>query len=174
NRVMTLDDLVEIGKLGNSNRATEGFLRFQPNWNFHTYFLDIKDIFLVFTDHRVRYVTIEDIRQNKFFWIKIKESDVIDEVIDSQSVQYCLPKSLIKSSQYQNDDDFLTGMNVVVDDNVIGLVTESFYNGAHNTLIVNTTDQKEIMIPVVDRYIISIDKSSHLITATNIRELIDL
>ena len=171
---MTLDDLVEVGKLGNSNRAPEGFLRFQPNWNFHTYFLDINDVFLVFTDHRVRYVTIEDIRQNKFFWIKIKESDVIDEVIASQSVQYCLPKSLIENSQYQNDDDYLTGMEVVVDNNIIGIVTESFYNGAHNILVVNTSDQKEIMIPVVDQYVISIDKTRHIITTKNVKELIDL
>ena len=171
---MTLDELVQIGKLGNSNRAPEGFLRFQPNWNFHTYFLDIKDIFLVFTDHRVRYVTIEDIRQDKFFWIKIKESDVIEEVIACKSVQYCLPKSLVKSSQYQNDDDFLTGMTVMVDNLTIGQVVESFYNGAHNTLVVNTTDQKEIMIPIVDRYIISIDKSNHLIMAKNVKELLEL
>jgi len=171
---MTLDDLVSVGKLGNSNRAPEGYLRFQPNWNFHTYFFDIKDVFLVFTDYRVRYVTIEDIRQSKFFWIKIKEDDVVQEVNESRSVQYRIPKSLIKDFRYENDDDFLNGMKVMADNQNIGVVTDSFYNGAHYTLIVTQEDKKEVMIPNVERYIFSIDKVKHLIMAQNIQELLEL
>ncbi|MCF7911773.1 MAG: hypothetical protein K9M99_04545 [Candidatus Cloacimonetes bacterium] len=171
---MTLDDLVSVGKLGNSNHAPEGYLRFQPNWNFHSYFFDIKDVFLVFTDHRVRYVTIEDVRVNKFFWIKIKEDDVVQEVIDSRSVQYRIPESMVKNLRFKNDENFLNGMKVIADDQLLGVVTDSFYNGAHYTLIVTQDDEKEFMIPNVDRYILSIDKQKKIITAHNIQELTDL
>ncbi len=171
---MTLDDLVNIGKLGSSNKAPEGFLRFQPNWNFRIYFLDIRDIFLVFPDHRVRYVTIEEIRQNKFFWIRIKEKDVVDEITAFRSVEYRIPKSLSNDARYKNEDDFLVGMKVFADREFIGNITDTFNNGAHNTIVVCKDDNSELLIPVVDQYIELIDKRNHTVAVKNIKELLEL
>ncbi len=171
---MTLDDLVVIGKLGNSNKAPEGFLRFKPNWNFRIFFLDIKDIFLVFPDHRVRYVTIEEIRQNGFFWIRIKEKDVVDEITAFRSVEYRIPKSLSNEARYKNEDDFLIGMKVLADNVYIGNITDTFNNGAHNTLVVRKENNSELLIPVVNQYIELIDKKNHSVTVKNIEGLLNL
>jgi ribosomal 30S subunit maturation factor RimM len=172
---MTLDDLVCIGKLGNSSQAPEGFLQFKPGWNFREFFLEHKDVFLIFPDYRVRYVTLEEVMHKKNFWLKIKEKDVIDEVLACRSVQYSLPKDIVNISRYQNETDFLIGMKVFDENqNYIGIITDMWHNGAHNTLVVAGQDNKEILIPQVDQYILSIDKNTCSVTAKNIQQLINL
>ncbi|MCD4819078.1 MAG: hypothetical protein K8S23_10345 [Candidatus Cloacimonetes bacterium] len=56
---MEISDLIEIGKFG--NRLTEdGFIKFKKKTEFSSLKLSVKDIFLIFTDHSVRYVTIDN------------------------------------------------------------------------------------------------------------------
>jgi len=171
---MTLDDLVTIGKLGNSNKAHPGYLRLKPDWNFQIFFLDIKNIFLVFPDHRVRYVTIEEVIKNKFFWIKIAELDVIEEIKEVRSVKYCLPADEINSARFSHEDDFFVGMKVSYNDKIIGSVIDSYNNGAHNNLVVDLYNGNSMQIPQVDRYIINVNRSERLLKVENIEGLMEL
>ena len=89
---MQISDLVSLGKLGNKIDA-DGFVKFTRNSNFHPRYFLIKDFFLVFTDNRVRYVTIDKVLKNSGFWIRFIESEVMEEVISAGNVKLCLPQN---------------------------------------------------------------------------------
>lgn len=171
---MTLEDLLTIGKLGNSKKAPGGYLRFKPDWNFRKYFLEIKDIFLVFPDYRVRYVTIEDIRHDSEIWIKLAEQDVYPEIAEYRSVQYRLPRIEIDSVRYENEPEYLNGMEVIYMGESLGVVSETINNGAHDLLLIDNERYRDLMIPQVEYYIINIDKQSKRILVRNIEGLIKL
>ena len=61
---MQISDLVAIGKLGNSIDE-KGFISFRKNSNFQQSYLTQKDVFLLFKDHRVRYVSIDKVISEK-------------------------------------------------------------------------------------------------------------
>jgi ribosomal 30S subunit maturation factor RimM len=171
---MSLDDLVSIGNIGNSNAAPKGFLKFKPNWNFQSFLLDITDIFLVFPDHRVRFVTIEEIQKGKFLWIKLREKEVYQELAEFRDVQYRLPKADLNLARYLHDENFLNDMKVVYQNESLGRIVQTMNNGAHNTIEVLLPSGKEVLIPQVDRYILSIDKDKHCVVVQNIDELLKL
>ena len=170
---MQITDLVAIGKLGNSIDE-KGFISFRKNSNFQQSYLTQKDIFLLFKDHRVRYVSIDKVISEKRLKLRFLETEVTEEAAQSGGVRVTLPKSdLVK---FHRDADFINpvGMKVVFNKKELGNVIDFFNNSVQDILIVMTTENKEIMIPDVDYYVINKDKSNKMINVRNIRELLDL
>ena len=160
---MTINDLIPIGKLGRSLKDDPGFLVFKPGRKFMSYYFDSKDIFLIFADYRVRFVTIDSIREDKNIWIRLMEKDVIAEIIEARSVKVALPK-----------DDYIIGFQVQFNSRIIGSVIDVQYFGAHDIIVVKDADDLEYMIPEVEQYIVSIDKQSKLICVQNVEDLLTL
>lgn len=73
-----------------------------------------------------------------------------------------------------NKDDYilsdLIGMNIVDDNKILGKVVDFVYNKP-NTLLVIEGD-KTFYIPLVDEYIINVDKESKQIITKNVKDLI--
>jgi len=170
---MQITDLVAIGKLGNSIDE-KGFISFRKNSNFQQSYLTKKDVFLLFKDHRVRYVSIDKVINEKRLKLRFLETDVTEEAADAGSVCVALPESeLVK---FNREADFIdpVGMKVVINQKELGNVIDFFNNSVQDILIVKTTENKEIMIPDVDYYVVNKDKNSKMINVKNIRELLDL
>ncbi len=165
---MQISDLVSIGKLGNTIDK-EGFLPFKPNEFFQPELLS--DVFLVFKDYRVRYVSVIHILKNKVFKIKIDDLDSAKEAIKDGNVKVMLPQKQIGVKISEDHEQFVDKI-VVKRNEVIGKVIDIFNNSEYNVLIVSLKNKHEVMIPVVEQFIDKIEDSA--IYVKQIDELITL
>ena len=154
---MQIKDLVAIGKLGNS-LDKNGFISLKKADNFELSLL--KKIFLLFTDNRVRYVEVIDFDTTKGIKIRIDDEDIAAEAVYDGNVQVMLSQEDIDQFQEENDIIELVGIPVIFQDEVLGKITEVFFNGAHDVISFENNQGKEIMIPLVDAYVIEIEVNS--------------
>jgi len=170
---MQISDLISLGKLGN-NKDADGFIKFTENSNFHPRYFSIKDFFLVFTDNRVRYVTIDKVLSDNGFRIKFLESDVVEEIIHTGKVKLSLPRTDLGELDKNNGVLNPVGMDIVFENKIIGTVIETFNNSEYDILVVKTEDGKEFLIPDVETFIEEKNPEKNEIIATNIKELMNL
>ena len=168
---MQISDLIPIGKLGNSIDKN-GFISFKKNRNFQTFYLDLKDVFLVFTDYRVRYVTIDKVLEGNKLKIRFDETEVTKEAATAGKVQVMLPETDMKEVIAQHDSESDIDKFVIFKNHKIGKIMDIFESLAHEIHIVKLTDGKEIMIPDVEFYISKKDKQN--VFVKNIEGLLEL
>ena len=168
---MQISDLIPIGKLGNSIDKN-GFISFKKNRNFQPFYLDLKDLFLVFTDHRVRYVTIDKVIGGNKLKIRFEETEVTKEAAEHGKVQVMLSDEDMEEVLAKHDSESDIGKYVIFQNQNIGFVVDILITPAHNILIVVLSDETEIMIPDVEFYISKKDKQN--IFVKNIEGLLEL
>ena len=154
---MQIEDLVAIGKLGNS-LDRNGFISIKKAANIELSFF--KKIFLLFTDNRVRYVEVIDLDTSKGIKVRIDDEEIAAEAAYDGNVQIMLPKKDIDQFQKENDIIDLVGISVIFRDEVLGKITEVFFNGAHDVISFEDYRGIEVMIPLVDAYVIKIEDNS--------------
>lgn len=170
---MTIDDLIPIGKLSKAHREYPEFLLFKPAINFESDYLEFKDIFLLFKDNSVRYVTVESVREDKSIWIQLQEKDVIQEVMTKSSALVCLGDSDINKVSSEKKK-IVSGMKVILNDEVIAEVTGIDNYGAHDVITVKSTNGDEFMIPDVEDFVILKDYASNQIVVRNVAQFREL
>ena len=104
--------------------------------------------------------------------IKIIESDMVSEIINSADVKLALSQDDIDELRTKSGLILPGIMEIFYHQKKIGTLIEIFNNNAHDILVVELNDGKEIMIPYVDRFIINSDNSK--IFVTNIEDLLKL
>ncbi|MDO9578025.1 MAG: hypothetical protein Q7J16_09080 [Candidatus Cloacimonadales bacterium] len=166
---MQISDLVAIGKLGKSIDSN-GFIPFKEYRNFHLFFLE--DIFLLFTDNRVRYVTVTEIDSKTSIKLKIDAEDILADAAQDGNVTVMLPQEDIDQMTNELSGEDLSGMKVFFQDRLLGIVVESFFNGAQEVITIESKDGKEIMVPLVDAYVVEIDEEK--IVLKNIEGFLEL
>jgi len=169
---MKIPDLISIGSLS-AVLNSSGLVSFKPNRNFIDEFLDIVDVFVVFTDDRVRYLTIEQVLHNKNkILLKFIEEEVFGEIAESTGVKLMLDPET--ASKYDYDFFNYEEMKVVFEDKTVGRVVESFDNSQY--MIFNVVDEngKEILIPNVEAYVAKIDFENRVIYTNSIDLLKDI
>ncbi|MBL7148790.1 MAG: hypothetical protein ISS80_01825 [Candidatus Cloacimonetes bacterium] len=164
---MEISDLIAIGKLGKFVDS-DGYISFKPNKIFQSF--SLQDVFLFFTDHSVKYVKIEDNLNDKM--LKIDDLEIARDAAEDGKVLVMLPQEDITMLLDEHDILNYTGMKVHFADSIIGKVKETFFNNAHNILIVELINGNEIMIPVVDYYVEQIEGNE--IYTKNIKGLMNL
>ena len=164
---MEISDLIAIGKLGKFVDS-DGYISFKPNKIFQSF--SLQDVFLFFTDHSVRYVKIEDNLNAKM--LKIDDLEITRDAAEDGKVLVMLPQEDITMLLDEHDISNYIGMKVHFADSIIGQVKETFFNNAHNILIVELINGNEIMIPVVDYYVEQIEGNE--IYTKNIKGLMNL
>ena len=133
-------------------------------------------VFLIFTDHRVRYgkIEISKVIAADRFEINIPDLDLLDEISKEKSVQIALDEEEIikidENSQYFNP----IGMKVVWNNDVVGTIIDHFYNGAHDVYEIELQDKKTILIPDVEDFVIETNTDEHFIRVVNLDQFINL
>jgi ribosomal 30S subunit maturation factor RimM len=167
---MQISDLIPIGKLGIPISQEDDFIIFRPRTKISLE--NLKDIFLVFPDHRVRYVTIDKVattRKNRF---RILETEVLEEMKNLKNVTVMLDQETW--SRVNNEiTGFLFNYKVEYKDKIIGKITTSFWNKEQLILVVKT-NQHEFMVPKVPEFVSQIEEKQKLIVLKNIDELMQL
>ena len=148
---MQISDLVAIGRLGKSIDSN-GFISFKEFNNFRLTFLG--DIFLLFTDNRVRYVTVTEIDSRSSIKIKIDDENILADAVRDGNVSVMLQHDDIKNELEEED---FAGMKVFFQNRFMGIVSESFFNGAQDVITFEDSNDKEILVPMIDIYVENVD-----------------
>jgi ribosomal 30S subunit maturation factor RimM len=145
---MLINDLVAIGKLGKSVDK-KGFIPFKEFYNFQQF--NLQDVFLLFTDNRVRYVSIVDIddRNN----IKLDDDEIMQEAALDGNVSVMLAPEDFQKILQDNEIVVYVGKQIFSQKKHIGKVVESFHNGAQEVLEIETPDGGLFMVPLVEKYL---------------------
>jgi ribosomal 30S subunit maturation factor RimM len=149
---MLISDLVTIGKLGKVIDEN-GFIPFKAGKNFHLELLG--NIFLVFRDNSVRYVTVEEVTKN--YRIKIDDSETAKHAADEGNVKVMIPKIEIESLQEELGYDDHVGKSIIFNSEAIGKVIEILSNSVYDLLVCELNNKKELMIPLLDKFILEIN-----------------
>ncbi|MCK4980777.1 MAG: hypothetical protein KAS62_10295 [Candidatus Delongbacteria bacterium] len=152
---MLISDLVAIGKLGKLIDEN-GFIPFKPGKNFHPDLLG--NIFLVFRNNSVRYVTVEEVKNN--YRIKIDDSETAQSAADEGNVKVMLPKIEIESIHKELGYDDHVGEKIIFKSEVIGKVVEILNNSVYDLLVCELNNKQELMIPLLDKFILEIKDDS--------------
>ena len=152
---MQISDLVAIGKLGKLIDEN-GFIPFKAGKNFHPELLG--NIFLVFRNNSVRYVTVEEVIKN--YRIKIDDSETAQSAADEGNVKVMLPKIEIESLNKELDIDDHVGKVIIFNSEAIGKVVEILNNSVYDLLVCELNNKQELMIPLLDKFILEINDES--------------
>jgi ribosomal 30S subunit maturation factor RimM len=164
---MLISDLVEIGKLGKL-MDEDGFIPFKPGIDFQPDFLE--NVFLVFKNNSVRYVTVEEVKKN--YRIKIDDVESAKLAANERNVKVMLPKSVVESFIKTLDINDHVGKEIIFNSEVIGKVVELLNNSVYDLLICELKNKQELMIPLLDKFILDINDEN--ITVHGIEGLMEL
>lgn len=169
---MEIDELITLGKLG-FNDIIKGWIPIRLNPDFQKYLENLTKAFLIFTDHRVRYVTISKVKFIKGKWyLKIAEPEIYLEAQNQGYVTFAVDDDIL----YPEDEDYYDpiGMEVFSDSERIGIISDWFNNGAQDILVIKSENGKEVLIPEVEEFISEIDIEHKIIRVKNISSFLDL
>lgn len=164
---MLISDLVAIGKLGKLIDEN-GFIPFKAGKNCHPDLLG--NIFLVFRNNSVRYVTVEEVIKN--YRIKIDDVETAKHAADEGNVKVMLPKIEIESLHEELGYDDHVGKEIIFKSEVIGKVVEILNNSVYDLLVCELNNKQELMIPLLDKFILEINDDS--ITVQSIEGLLKI
>lgn len=167
---MKLSDLIKIGTLGNTINK-DGMVK----CNLKSDFIDInlENVFLIFRDDKVRYVSVIKESQSGVFRIILDDIEVMQEAVKEKDVIIALPQNEIEAFGKSYHDN-LINYKIFQDNIEIGYVIEEFDNFAQKIITIKTEDGQDFMIPVVEKYIIQIDNNSKSINVKEIDGLLEL
>ena len=163
---MKISDLIAIGKLG-SNIDENGYLKYKNIYNSR---IDkFSDIFLLFTDYRVRYVTIEDVKNDR---LKIVEKDICKDILKDGHV-----KIMVAPEDFQdwNEEEKIIPYwkyQVYHNNTHIGIVLRYVERFMQGLFEIELLDKKKVMIPDVEKYIEKVEERK--VFLKNIEELLNL
>ncbi len=144
---MATPHLIGIGRLGGV--GSQGWHHVMIKPEFRDGFDHMTDLYLIFEENRVFYVTISDRKQSeKKTWVKFAEDGIAEERKLHREVFLA-----IEDEELQEDEDELLGLDVVYQGSLLGCVVDVFYNGAQDVLVIATDLDTEILVPMVEHYL---------------------
>lgn len=170
---MDKHNLIKIGRFG-YNFQDDGSFEIRVNANFQTCFLPIKEFFVIINDEMVRFVVMENLYlKGAKLTGRFQDPEIITELKRSEKVWLALDQDTFDSLTLPQEE--LIGSDLIYQDQKIGTITDIFNNSAQDILVVTLEqDEKSIMIPDVDEYVITKDYDSNRVIVKNIQGLIDL
>jgi len=179
---MEIADLINIGKLDiRKERGSEQQLLLLKAKEEFEYLLGyLSDVFLLFTDYRVRYAKIlfTDLNTQKGKQtggsVTFNDQDLLQELSSEKSVTVCLDEDEIARI-----DDIVgyfdpTGMSVIWNDERVATIKGFFYNGAHDVYELQMVDGKQVLIPDVEAFVIETNPEERFIRVKDLDQFLDL
>jgi ribosomal 30S subunit maturation factor RimM len=167
---MQISDLIPIGKLGIPSSKKDNLLVFRSKQKISLE--NIKDIFLVFPDHRVRYVTIDKVTGSKKNQFSILETEVIAEMKNMRNVTVMLDPENWNKSVTDHPGDLLH-FEVEYNGKIIGKVINLIRNPGQTVFNIKCKHH-EFMVPNVPEYVFHINEERRCLILQNIEELLEL
>jgi ribosomal 30S subunit maturation factor RimM len=163
---MTAPHLIGIGRLGGNDGKGWHHVMIKPEYK--AGFAHMADLYLIFEENRVFYVTISDRKQcEKKTWVRFAEDGIAEERKLHREVILAL-----EDEEAEADEDSLIGLDVVYQDTLLGCVVDSFYNGAQEVLVIATALDTELMVPMVEHYLPEAPAAQAVIFLDNMEDLL--
>ncbi len=170
---MEFDDLIIIGKLG-FGQIIKDWIPVRLNPDFQDSISHLSHIFVIFTDHRVRYATVKKAKliQGKWY-IKFSEPEILLEMKDQINIQIAIDTEELSEIDDEEYYDPI-GMKVFTGTELVGEVIDWFSNNAQDIFVVRDKEGKELMIPDVEYYVEKTDIEHQMICVKNIEQLLSI
>jgi 16S rRNA processing protein RimM len=166
---MDIDDLIVIGKLG-FGQIVKGWVPVRLNPDFQNSIIQFTHLFVIFTDHRVRYATVKKAKliQGKWY-IKFTEPELMLEMNGQTNMLIAIDTEELSVI---DDEDYYepVGMKVISQDEEVGVIIDWFSNNAQDIFVVKDIEGNEIMIPDVPYYVEKTDIENQVIYVRNIEQ----
>lgn len=129
----------------------------------------MSELYLIFEQDRVFYVTISDRKvRDKKNWVKFAEDGIAAERKLHREVMMAIEDS----TEADDMTEELLGCDVVYEELLLGCVVDVFYNGAQEVLVIATPLDIDLLVPMVDRYLLPGAKDSDVLYLGNLDELL--
>lgn len=170
---MNISDLVGIGRLG--RLEPDGFYHVQFNKPYKSIINRLQDCFLVFSSHRVFYVTVvEKKTTGNRTYLKFREDGIAEECIKHPKVLLAMDPDDLTEFDEDTEISYLYGYAVHFMDEHIGTVADALINPMQAVLIIDLNDGRELLVPSVPQYICAVDRQSGIIYMQNLEELLEI
>ena len=100
-------------------------------------------------------MTVEEVKKN--YRIKIDDSETAQTAVEEGNVKVMLPKGEIDTFVKTLDIDDHVGKRIIFKSEVIGKVVEILNNSVYDLLVCELENKQELMIPLLDKFIIKIN-----------------
>ena len=136
----------------------------------------LNNVFLIFTDHRVRYGKIDILKriaENKAI-IRIQDDDLHHEVSKERLVNLALDEMEMNSIDEDNIYYDPIGMKVIWNDEAVAVIKDFFFNGAHYVYEIEMKDSKLVMIPDVESFVKETNTEKNFIRVVDLDQFLEL
>lgn len=170
---MDISDLVEIGRLG--KLEPDGFHNALISHPYKSIFDRAKKCFLIFSSHRVFFVTVVRVKSfGKRTYLCFQEDGIAEEMTRHANVVIALAKEDLNAAADDKDVRSLFGYAVGYKDEVIGILSGAMVSSMQAVFVIELNDGRELMVPNVDKYVVQIDKQQKRVILQNIEQLLEL
>lgn len=170
---MKITELVVIGKLG--RLEPDGFYSVQLSQSFKPAFNRLKDIFLIFSSHRVFFVTVEKTKSSgPRLYFRFREDGIAEERAKTAKVEIALAQEDIKDVTTESPIRSLIGFNAEYEGAVIGTISDAMINPLQSVFVIDLTDGTELLVPNVNQYVKSINTERQTVFLQNLELLLEL
>lgn len=174
---MEISDLINIGRLKFSHKnENKDRLLLNLKTEFQHILPKLENVFLIFKDHRVRYGKIDIIKilsDNKAV-VSIKDTDILDELSLEDKIDISLDEDEINSLDDSNCYYDPVGMKVIWNTQVVAIIKDFFFNGAHYVYEIEMTDKQLFMIPDVEAFVVETNTQERFIRVVNLDQFMNL
>lgn len=166
---MEVSDLIGIGRLGGMD--DQGFFQVLIKPRYRPAFEDTKNVFLIFKSDRVFYVTISERKvSDKKIMVRFAEDGIDTERRLHRETLIAIEPELLAGDEGL---DHLLGFGVLHGDTPVGTVTDYFHNNAQFVLVINTLDDRELLVPYVNHYVQAVLPDPGVVVLINAQTLFD-
>lgn len=152
--------------------GTTGDVLFKALPPFTKSLLLAKEAFLILNGVKVRYILPEIMTlKGADILCRIMDKAIIEEIKQATSVFLAVDALIYRLSSEIRCSAI--GMKVIFEGKVIAQVIDEFHNNAHNVIVAETFNGKEVLLPDVDEYVVDKDYAAKTISFINIREFLE-
>lgn len=148
-----------IGQIVNTH-GLKGELRIVSSFPYKK--LIFKNGFKIYVGNRRDCCVIKSYRQHKIYdMVTFEGVDSIDSAIAYKGDYVYIHREDLKIDGYIAED--IINFDVYHNENKIGKISSIVNNGAHDILVIETLNEKKVMIPLVDEYVKKVDLEKQIV-----------
>ena len=148
-------EYIYIGKIVNTH-GIKGELRLLSNFEYKDKAFR-KDMAIYIGEEKQKEEILSYRKHKTFDMITLKSYNNINQVLNLVNKKVYAIKSEINLSEEEVLDEELVGLNIVIDNNKCGIVTDVYDAGKNNKIIECSLNNKKVLIPYKKEFVSKID-----------------